>query len=72
MDMGFEQGIACPRVFYLKAKRLYCSVHGDDFTTEGPKSALDWFESSLEARYELRKGARIGPGHQDAKEGAVP
>jgi hypothetical protein len=42
----------------------WCAVHGDDFTTAGAKADLDWFESELEAKYELRKGGCIGPGNQ--------
>ena len=52
-------------------KGLVCSVHGDDFTTAGAKPNLDWFESQLESHYELRKGGRISPGPQDAKDGRV-
>ena len=47
------------------------SVHGDDSTTAGAKPNLDWFESELEARYELHKGGRIGPCDEDDKEGRV-
>ena len=43
-------------------------VHGDDFTTSGPKVELDWFEAKIESRYELRKGGRLGLGKDDAKE----
>ena len=44
------------------------SVHGDYFTSAGPKLELDWLEKSLENKYELRKGPRLGPGKDDAKE----
>ena len=47
---------------------LATGVHGDDFTTTGPKCDLDWFEDKLEAKYELKKGGRLGPGPDDAKE----
>ena len=47
------------------------SVHGDDFTTAGAKSDLDWIVSALEAKYELRKGGIIGPCIDDDKEGCV-
>ena len=67
--LGFRQGVASPCVFWHKERSLVCSVHGDDFTTAGAKPDLDWFESELESRYELRKGGRIGPGHDDDKEG---
>ena len=50
---------------------MVSSVHGDDFTTAEAKPDLDLFEAALEAKYELRKGGRIGPGKNDDKEGRV-
>ena len=44
------------------------SVHGDAFTTAGPKAEFDWLETKFESQYELRKGGRLGPGRDDAKE----
>ena len=44
------------------------TVHGDDFTAIGPKANLDWYESALEAKYELKKGGRLGPGPADDRE----
>ena len=70
-DLGFQQGLASPCVFWHPARSLASSVHGDDFTTAGGKVDLDCFEAALEQRYELRKGGRIGPGAEDAKEGRV-
>ena len=67
-SIGFEQGEASPCVFVHKLKNLATSVHGDDFTTVGPKVELDWLEAKLEAKYELRKGGRLGPGENDSKE----
>ena len=69
--MGFEQGLASPCVFSHRERGLVTSVHGDDFTTVGAKFQLDWFEATLASYYELRKGGRLGPGPQDAKEGTV-
>ena len=51
-----------------KARSIATSVHGDDFTSAGPKAELDWLQSQLESKYELRLGGRLGPGDQDAKE----
>ena len=53
------------------ARNLYCSVHGDDFTTTGPKVELDWLESEISQRYEITIGPRLGPGVHDAKETRV-
>ena len=38
------------------------------FTTAGPKCEIDWFETLLEQKYELKKGGRLGPGPEDTKE----
>ena len=47
------------------------TVHGDDFTTIGPKSDLDWFGGNMKKHYECTIQPRIGPGADDAKEGLV-
>ena len=36
-ELGFVQGRASPCLFSHKARGLVTSVHGDDFTTAGPK-----------------------------------
>ena len=69
--LGFSQGGACPCVFHHAERNLLCSVHGDDFTTCGPKNELDWFENELAKQYELKVGPRLGPGAGDAKEVTV-
>ena len=71
VEMGFTQGLASPCVFFHRERRLVCSVHGDDFTTAGPKRHLDWFEETLSGYYELSKGGRLGPGVDDKKEATV-
>ena len=71
VELGFVQGTASPCLFWHRERRLICSVHGDDFTTAGPKNQLDWFERCLENKYELSKGGRLGPGRGDMKEGRV-
>ena len=55
-------------MFVHRSRNIATSVHGDDFTSAGPKVELDWLESQLEGTYELRKGGRLGPGDRDAKE----
>jgi histone deacetylase 1/2 len=69
--LGFEQGLATPCAFYHRKRQLACCVHGDDFTTSGPKCDLDWFETQLTKVYECTVGARVGPGDGDSKEATV-
>ena len=66
--IGFVQGVASPCIFTHVERGIACSVHGDDFTSTAAKSDLDWLEEQLEGKYELRKGGRLGPGANDAKE----
>ncbi len=54
--------------FVQKARNIATSVHGDDFTSAGPKVELDWLEGQLEGKYELPKGGRLGPSDKDANE----
>ena len=68
---GFEQGRACPCVFFHRKRGLVCTVHGDDFTTAREKLHLDWFEDSLAAKYEIKREGRLGPGEGDVKELSV-
>ena len=70
-DLGFEVGDASACVFYHAARELRCSVHGDDLTTVGSKTNLDWFRSELEKLYELKEAHRLGPGVADDKEATV-
>ena len=70
-ELGFSCGDASACVFYHKSKGLRCSVHGDDLTTVGAKTSLDWFRQELEKRYELKEPHRLGPGPQDDKEALV-
>ncbi len=66
--LGFEQGKACPNVFFHRSRDISCSVHGDDFTSSGPADALDWLETEVGREYEITVGPRLGPGPNDAKE----
>ena len=45
--IGFIQGEASPCIFVHESRGIACSVHGDDFTSTGPKVGLDWFEAQL-------------------------
>ena len=71
ITLGFRQGHSSACVFSHPEKGLVCSVHGDDFTTVGGKTSLDWFEGEMKKLYELTVGPRLGPGPGDDKEGTV-
>ncbi len=43
--LGFVHGLTGPCVFHHRERNLVCAVHGDDFTTRGAKTNLDWFRS---------------------------
>ncbi len=66
--LGFEQGKACPNVFFHRSRDISCSVHGDDFTSSGPADAPDWLETEVGREYGITVGPRLGPGPNDAKE----
>ncbi len=53
VSLGFRQGEAVPNVFYHSTKQIVTSVHGDDFTSEGPADALDWMEACIAETYEI-------------------
>ena len=70
-DLGFIIGVSSACVFRHPGLHLVSSVHGDDFTTAGPKSSLDKFVSDLKAKYELKEAARLGPAKEDDKEARI-
>ncbi len=69
--LEFEQGMSSPCLFRHPNRQLVCSVHGDDFTTTGAKSDLDWFEDMIKKHHECTIQERLGPGPNDAQEGIV-
>ena len=70
-SVGFTMGDASACVFRHKTRRITSSVHGDDFTTAGPKEELDWLKAEMQKRYELTENYRIGPGPKDGKEAKI-
>ena len=60
-SLGFVRGDASACVFRHRERNLVTSVHGDDFTSAGPKAQLDWMKAQMEAKYELKELARLGP-----------
>jgi hypothetical protein len=66
--MGFTKGDASACIFRHPQRPIDCSIHGDDLSAQGPEEELDWYKSELEKVYELKEGARLGPGAKDDKE----
>ena len=67
--LGFKQGGGHANLFHHPQRDIRTSVHGDDFTSQGPCDELDWLEASIAEHYEVTIGPRLGPGGNDAKEG---
>ena len=70
-DMGFTVGQSSACFFWRKERNILTSCHGDDFISAGSKDDLDWFKAELQKKYELKEGARMGPGAKDDKEGRI-
>ena len=70
-ELEFRRGQSYACSFWHAEKQMASSVHGDDFTTAGAKSAPDWFRAEFGKKYELKEAARMGPARGDAKEGRV-
>ena len=71
VDHGFVTGKHSACNFWHPTRDVAVTVHGDDFTSSGPKPALDWLEKSISEKYEITVEPRLGPGPNDAKEGRV-
>ena len=67
-ELGFVKGDASACIFRHHLRNIVCSVHGDDFTSSGPKESLDWMKKKMEEKYELTESARLGPSCEDDKE----
>ena len=68
VENGFLRGVGHPSVFHHPQRKIWTLVHGDDYCSAGPVASLDWMQSILEKRYEI-KTQRIGEGvdHKGAK-----
>ena len=56
----FKRGKASPCNFHHPQKCLHVNVHGDDFTSAGPKQYLEWLKGLLDEIYEC-KHQWLGP-----------
>ena len=55
-------------MFFHHGRGIATSVHGDDSTSSGPKSSLDWLEMAMAKDHETTIGPRMGPGVDDPNE----
>ena len=58
---GYIKGVSAPTVMAYKERRLACVVWGDDFTFLGPEAELNWAESKMRERYEIKMRGILGP-----------
>jgi hypothetical protein len=61
VENGFVRGVGHPSVFHHSSRDIWTLVHGDDYCSAGLPSDLDWMESMLGDKYEI-KSQRIGDG----------
>ena len=61
-SIRFESGLASPCVIKHKTRKLWLTVHGDDFTILGSDHDLDWFEKKIKEEFEVKIRGRLGPG----------
>ena len=61
LESGFQMSRSTPCVFYHRAHNIRVVVHGDDFTVLGCTKSLDWFRGRIQARFEVKFKARLGP-----------
>ena len=66
-EVGFTSGVASPCVFIHKTRRLWLTVHGDDFPLLGSNEDLGWFEKEINTKFEVKVRGRLGPGPNDMK-----
>ena len=63
---GFLKGKASPCNFFHPQRNLCVIVHGDDFTSTGPKKQLMWFKELLDKAYEC-KHHWLGPDDSEER-----
>ena len=66
VSIGFKVGRFSPCNFYHPRLNITCTVHGDDFTSCGPESAIEWFEGKMPAKYESKRSI-LGPDSKREK-----
>ena len=67
-DIGFASGEASPCVFKHRSRRLWLTVHGDDFTFCGVEEELMWIKGKSESWFEIKVKGILDVGPEDDKE----
>ena len=60
--VGFVPGASNHCIFHHRTKDLSIVVHGDDFTTLGIDTDLDWYENQLKDSFEIKNRWQLGLG----------
>jgi hypothetical protein len=71
VENGFVRGTGHPSVFHHSSRDIWTLVHGDDYCSAGSPEDLDWMESMLGKKYEI-KSQRIGSGTTGAGNEKTP
>ena len=61
VENGFFRGAGHPSVFHHSTRDVWRMVHGDDYCSAGAPADLDWMESMLAKKYQI-KTQRIAHG----------
>ena len=71
-DLKLTRGSACSCVWrgYIKVKDIVATVHGDDITIDGGRSAVEFFIRRISKKYEIKKQA-IGEDPDLEKSGRI-
>ena len=59
--IGFTQGKSSPCLHYHATRKLRTTVHGDDFTTLGPRESRDWLHGELSKEWTISIRGILGP-----------
>ena len=65
---GFRIGIACPNVFVHLEIDILVIIHGDDLHVLADDDGINYMKTTLEARYEIKVRAILGPEPKDDKQ----
>ena len=70
IECVFTRGKGFPSIFHHAERSIRTLVHGDDYLSSGSREDLDWLQSKLESKYDL-KTQRVGGRRGCTREGKV-